>query len=315
MNMDSPPKIFIENPAAGGIDINAICSHDGCSNYFLGSYLNLTSTPYANLNPQNTVNMIIDTWQSRGLADLSIAAGSQGNLIFAGTRNHVIFKTGVNDRKEAANVCLQLILELIQGEMTCVWNKEIDPLYDLVSDLDAFNRKICKQLNVGKNKLYLGESFTGGALTEVMMSTNSEALNGSLVWYDARLKQFLGVPENLLQPSTIVSRESISMATLALLNQAPITSTIAIGTTGFANISEENKSDYFCIGLSARDVKTESWQFEVTYSKDIPRCSGKRQLTRYLGVTASLYALAYHLKDYVLKKELAEQISKYTIQM
>lgn len=180
--------------------------------------------------------------------------------------------------------------------------------------IDKFNERIWEKMlpfiqiladTYPNQKISIGESFTSGLIASLFSSFNGyeQLLDLVVNWYSPKLKGYFGVPKSCLKDELIAEPETIGFATSGLLRNAPSSTGIAIGTTGWANYWVEGKPDFFSVGIASRKSSNEqaytvsTIEIEISNSSNTPRSKGRRQLTRYLGVTAALYMLAKHLID------------------
>jgi len=256
--------------------------------------------------------------------------------IYAGSRQTVLYEDisaiadevqGSKEHRQAmqeisAIATFGLILQLneIPFSVLCEKVKELegaliaikDPLLIKANEIEEFNEKIWQELapllemiseEHPNQKLSIGESFTSGILASLMTSQEgaSKIFDISLNWYSPQLKEFVGVPKRNVQEDLIAEPETIALATKGLLNIAPPTTGIALGTTGWANYWVEGKPDYFSIGIAAKDIKDSkkthvlTAKVIVTASQNASPSKGRRQLTRHLGATTALYMLTSFL--------------------
>lgn len=182
--------------------------------------------------------------------------------------------------------------EEIEKKNETIW-EELAPLLEKIA-LEHPNQKIS-----------IGESFTSGILASLMTSLEGagKIFDMSLNWYNPQFKEFVGVPKENVQPNLIAEPETIAIATKGLLEKAPKSTGIALGTTGWANYWVQGEPDYFSIGIAAKNDENPTIhqvltaKVEVTASQNTLPSKGRRQLTRHLGATTALYMLTKVLSE------------------
>lgn len=180
---------------------------------------------------------------------------------------------------------------------------EREPLLEEADKVFAYNKDVWRKLSpslhhfLEEGRISIGESFTSGILAQIITSVEgaSNVLDYSLNWYDPRLKQMVGVPPRNTEEDLIAEPETIALAAAGLLEKAPESTQIALGTTGWANYWVEGEPDYFSIGVAEKTEskpRVSTAYVKMTGSQDTAAPDkGRRQLTRHLGVTTALYML------------------------
>jgi len=276
-----------------------------------------------------------------------VYAASREDVLSAAISANVAELPGTPEHRKAmqeisAIATLGLILQLQGIDSSAIVSKieemegeQIDVKDALMSnalEVEKFNEGIWDQMApllqkmVAENpnqKISVGESFTSGILASLMTSLEgaSKVVDVSLNWYSPKLKQYVGVPAENVTEKLIAEPETIRIAALGLLDKAPATTGIALGTTGWANYWIKDKLDYFSIGIASRN-RTEGQEPEaaaikvtVTRSENHATSKGRRQLTRHLGATAALFLLATALAKSYPQENQFGQIANATQQL
>ena len=318
-------KILTVGGIALGADVAALAGNDGSSRYLLGSgfvnYKKQESIDNAEIFVKDGFNFA----QRSNLEECSIIMGAHGYtsgtlagkvLVFAGTKDQTFqelidFKSAHVDATPLYRRSIQLNAALatigITLKLIGVNLLEIDSTSNEINDsyvspqlhkIQVENQGIWETIryhlnqNSDDKKIILGESFTAGLLAQRITSYAgaSKILEGSLIWYDSRLKQYVGVPKESLSDELIAKPSTIAHATTGLLAESE-QSDLAIGTSGWANFWEQGEPDFFSIGCSQYLDKlyVETAKVIVTHTQHDPCSRDRRQITRYLGETTAWY--------------------------
>jgi len=296
-----------------------------------------------------------------GAEDYNVMAGAQGDVsgprageivVYAGDANNTLFEPlhlkvaeslNTSEHRQALQELTTIatydkLLTLLNRQeiRTRIWSAletpEVlqDELLKQADEIYSQNQSVWKKLSpmlhdfLGGQRLSIGESFTSGILAKII-SANEGAkgiLDYCLNWYDPRLKQMVGLPPPHHEQEFIAEPEAVAFATLGLLNRAPKSTQMTLGTTGWANYWVPGQPDYFSVGVaekSSTGPKVSTAYVKMTSSKDAPRARGRRQLTRHLGATVAIYMLVNALSIShpnitpleEIKVELIELIHKY----
>ena len=346
-------KLILNDGMAPGGTSSLLAQHNGSSRYLLGSppifysgfdAFSEVQTPreYA----EAKTGEIVEFCQRAGVDESLVMAGLEG--FASGERaGQLMAYSKSGDRMEVENLNLNLPSdsedrEKIQALGSIAVFEQILTLLDKNDEREdvrfLVEAKILKGLNAGlwekleprlrelNLRVSLGESFTAGYVAKLMTSHKgaSEILHRSTIWYDKRFKAHFGVEEELLTDENIVKPQTMAKASRGVLEAFKDLSSLAIGTSGYANFWQREKSDHFSVCLSRKQedgfVSTQTAYVEVTSSIGGPNYQesiGRRELTRQLGVTTALYLLISSLSEQVegfqgLASELQQLIQSYS---
>lgn len=334
----SVQKLLLNNQLSCGVDMDWIARHDGCSSYLLGGVIDHQNQGGVRDNPKKLVKRLL---QQKDLPDLNLISGAQGYLkgryagrvlIYAGDSKSVLSQRVALPpawqteklKEEVASLQLELLSKFLCSSKVYKQDIQRDALYRESKKLENFNQRMWKKVfpfidqYLDTKKISLGESFTAGIITHILANSGSakSVLDKTVIWYDPRLKARYGAKKEHLSLNQIASSKTISNATLGLLKSYSKSSSLAIGSTGFANY-KRGKADHFSLAIAEKNAKSfhvSTVEVEVTYSKDHEKSYGRRQLTRNLGGTVALLLLikkiAQSMPQNKQVKKIEEQIMK-----
>lgn len=269
------------------------------------------------------------------------ASGEQAGqfVVYAGKRDHIISreihaelgtKSGSPEDRAAlqeiaAIETLHILLEVLDPELDIinelddlrVENIIDDKLLNQADQIETLNHEIWKEIKEiidvpsedgTRQKISIGESFTSGILADLLttLEGSSSNIDISLNWYDSKLKEYVGVPSRNVEWDLIAEPSTIAIASSGLLKIAPESTSIVLGTTGYANYWVKGEPDYFSIGVvdRANPHEVSTAKVLVTSTKDEPTSRGRRQLTRQLGATTALFMLASSLEKHYSNQKI-----------
>lgn len=196
-------------------------------------------------------------------------------------------------------------------------NLKVEQAVEIAKKNSDFWIRISKKLmELPELKLSVGESFTFGKLASLLTSQADSAnlLELAYGWYDPKFKQVLKVPAEMLTDDRIADPDTMITASRGLFAICSQNVKITIGTSGRANNWEDGKADYFSVAMTARcrdQFRSRSIKFEVDSTKTEPKDRTRREITRELGVTASLLLLSEALLN---ADSLRHEIETYILQ-
>ncbi len=171
--------------------------------------------------------------------------------------------------------------------------------------------------------LVVGESFTFGKLAKLLGPHGSSEgrLAKAYGWYDPKFKVAVGVDPYCVRDDKIAEPETVLQGARGLLSLIAPEADIALGTSGWANYWKDGQADFFSVAAIGRNPDDAVvLKFQVDISKNYPRYFERRELTRELGVLASLTVLARLLardlqsgqeRAEVLTRDLEAELMKY----
>lgn len=166
-----------------------------------------------------------------------------------------------------------------------------------------FQRTLLCLRAVQHGGISLGESFTGGAIASLFhsMPQVGRHINTSVVWYAREFKTAFGVEDEKLRPRNIAEIETVVDAAKGLHASLPQRRTsTAIATSGWANYHAKGESDFFSVAAHSKFAEHDAryaYRVSVDSTRDEPLSTHRKELTRQLGVTAALGAMALSLLD------------------
>lgn len=175
-------------------------------------------------------------------------------------------------------------------------------LLDAIGEARRLNRHVWRRLfaimqGMQHSGLALGESFTGGLLGNLTTSLpgSSRYVHTVYCFYHSSLKETLEVPRLHLSEGRIGEPETVILAASGMLKHFPGSARTAIATSGWANRHWNRDGDQFSVAVLDRANGREliaSAKVVVAFSRDMEPSQGRKELTRQLGVSTSLYLFA-----------------------
>ncbi len=158
-----------------------------------------------------------------------------------------------------------------------------------------FNRVIWEQVaNVIRlPKIACGESFTFGKLAQLVARGDQGILSSFYGWYHPSYKVAVGVPRENVSDERIAEPDTVVFGAKGLLAQDP-EARLSLATSGWANYWKAGQGDYFSVACAAREpngLAISALRMTVDLSRSWPLERPRRELTRELGVSASLLLL------------------------
>jgi nicotinamide mononucleotide (NMN) deamidase PncC len=331
---DAVPALVLAESFTGGIIGQALSSFDGSSRYLRGA---LYPSPVcferaqARTNSrfedaaaflEHDVKKFTDTHQLLNKIlisnyavvnlpygiDLYLSAHGKGEAIhleFAESRGEAESEQIERARLVASIISLESGLNSEPHQDPSHRWSATDTLTDYVAEVRSANLSFWSRLEeaakLDGERIVIGESFTFGKLARLLASDHHKARAFTAFgWYDRNWKIAAGVPADLVTDQLIATPETVKQGAIGLLTNIDPQATISLATSGWANFGSGDCADKFSVAAAisaSHGPLVRTIEFEVGASRNHVRDFWRRDLTRELGVTATLCVLAQILAE------------------